>query len=139
MASEIPWELREEAEELYIIEGLTYDDAAKKTGISVQTLKKWGAAEGWADRRREYRGTRRQIEEKTNKLRIKLIDDALGGTVDAQAVYAFARVERLVLEKQKKKAAAVADDVEKIAKKSGLSDEAAEQIKEKILGIPKNV
>jgi len=137
MAKEIDMEIREHAEELYIIDGLTFEAVATETGIGRNTLKKWAKAEGWKERRREYRSSRRRIEEKTQQLRIKLVDTAINDPENPLAAYKFAAVERLILERQKKKATATATAVEKIAKKGGLSDDAAEQIRDKILGIAK--
>jgi len=135
MASEIPWEIREEAEGLYIIDGLTFEAVAAKLDVAVNTLKGWAKAEGWRERRYEYRSSRRRIEEKTQKLRLALVDNAINDPGSPLAAYAFARVEQLIIEKQKKKATVTAADVEKIAKKGGLSDDAAAQIRQKILGI----
>jgi DNA-binding XRE family transcriptional regulator len=101
MASEIPWELREEAEELYIIEGLTYDDAAKKTGISVQTLKKWGAAEGWAERKHEYRESLKSIRTNMTLLRQRLAAQA-ATSLDPQAIYALVRLQNAAVKDEKK-------------------------------------
>lgn len=92
MAQEIPWELREQAEELYITDGRTYDDVARATGIAVQTLKKWGAAEGWPDRRREYRETLGEIKRNTVLLRKRLLAKALK-TLNPQDVFAISSLE----------------------------------------------
>jgi len=43
MAKEISWEIREQAEELYIVDGKTFDEVAEITGVSVSQLKRWGA------------------------------------------------------------------------------------------------
>jgi len=92
MAQEIPWELREQAEELYIVDGLTYEDVARHTAIAVQTLKKWGAAEGWPGKRREYREALGDIKRNTVLLRKKLIVKALE-SLNPQDVYAASRLE----------------------------------------------
>lgn len=92
MAAEIPWELREQAEELYIAEGRTYEDVARATGIAVQTLKKWGAAEGWPDKRREYRETLGEIKRNTVLLRKRLLAKALK-TLNPQDVFAISSLE----------------------------------------------
>ena len=46
MAKEISWEIREQAEELYIVDGKTFDEVAEITGVSVAQLKRWGAGRG---------------------------------------------------------------------------------------------
>lgn len=43
MAKEISWDIREQAEELYIVDGKTFDEVAEITGVSVAQLKRWGA------------------------------------------------------------------------------------------------
>lgn len=43
MAKEISWEIREQAEELYIVDGKTFEEVAEITGVSVAQLKRWGA------------------------------------------------------------------------------------------------
>jgi predicted RND superfamily exporter protein len=137
MAKEISWETREYAEELYIIDGFTFAQVSAKTGVSQTQLKNWSAAEGWRDRRREYRGTRRQIEEKTQKLRLKLVDAALDTAGDPQSAYAFARVERLVIEKQKEKAHEAVKNIEEKTKtlKKSLDPETLRIIREEVYGI----
>ena len=77
MAESISFEFRERAEELYIIQGMTLDDVALRTGISIQSLKKWSAAEGWPDKRREYREAFQSIRRNTVLLRKRLIEKAL--------------------------------------------------------------
>jgi hypothetical protein len=55
MPTEIDWEKREKAEELYVYGGLTYPQVSGEIGISVNTLQKWGTRYNWVDRRKEYR------------------------------------------------------------------------------------
>ena len=52
MAKEISWEIREQAEELYIVDGKTFDEVAEITGVSVAQLKRWGAGRA-GDRKSE--------------------------------------------------------------------------------------
>lgn len=51
------WEVREAAEEFYIIDGRTYEQVAEATGVSLSQLKRWGmdSIPTWSDRRRDYR------------------------------------------------------------------------------------
>ncbi len=100
MAEPISWEIREQAEELYIVDGRTFDDIAGITGVSVSQLKRWGAADpekevpSWTERRREYRQSQSTIRQNTVKLRAKLLKTALDSG-DPQSVYAFAAIERI--------------------------------------------
>ncbi len=108
MGKEIDWEVRERAEELYVVDGLTYDQVARETGISVTQLKNWSGAEGWREKREEYRVNKQSIRSTVAKLRKQLALDALS-TSDPQKVFAFIRLEALAGKQEKK-----ADDAPKI-------------------------
>ncbi|HBD18669.1 MAG TPA: hypothetical protein DC063_00210 [Arenimonas sp.] len=96
MPTEISWEIRERAEGLYIIDGLTYEQTAARTGVSVTQLKRWGADGGWGERRAEYRRELSDIRRGTVQLRAKLLRKVLDSPEpDPQDVYAFARIEQV--------------------------------------------
>jgi len=101
VGKEIDWEIREKAEELYIVDGLTFEQVALETGVSVTQLKNWSAAEGWRGKREEYRTARRDIRKTTVDLRKKLASEALASG-DPQKVYAFIRLEALAGRQEKK-------------------------------------
>ena len=92
MGKEIPLEVRFNAEELYVVDGLTYDRVAAITGVSVSQLKRWGSEGDWAGRKSEYREALTSIRRDTVLLRKELIKAAMG-SLDPQAVYAVARLE----------------------------------------------
>jgi DNA-binding transcriptional regulator YiaG len=92
MPREIDWETRIDAEELYVVDGLTYEQVSERTGVSVTQLQRWGTDGGWVERRREYRNALGDIRRNTVKLRQALIESALN-SLDPQAVYAVARLE----------------------------------------------
>lgn len=92
MPKEIEWEIRIDAEELYVVDGLTYDQVAERTGVSVSQLQRWGVDGGWVERRKEYRDALSSIRRNTVILRQKLIKAAME-SLDPQAVYAVARLE----------------------------------------------
>lgn len=94
MAEEIPWEIREDAYNLYVTDGLTYEQVAQRTGVSLSQLKRWGQAEGWADAKKEYREALAGIRRDTVKLRAGLLKKALDSK-EPQDVYAFAAIERV--------------------------------------------
>lgn len=98
---EIPWELREQAEELYILDGKTHEEITEITGIAIQTLKGWSADEGWSNKRREYRQQLSDIKRNTVKLRSKLLMQALN-SLDPQQVFAAARIEMIASRQDKK-------------------------------------
>lgn len=92
MGQEIPWEIRERAEELYIVEGRTFEQVAADTGVSVSQLKRWAADGNWSARKKEYRQAFADIRKNTVKLRKALIEKALG-SLDPQDIYAAVRLE----------------------------------------------
>lgn len=98
MAKEIDLDIREWAEELYIIDGLTFEETAEKTGVSISQLKRWAAADpmcdepSWSDRRREYRNAMSNIRRDTVLLRKRMIQKALK-SLDPQDVYAISSLE----------------------------------------------
>jgi len=92
MGQEISWETREKAEELYIMEGLTFAQVAEETGVSESQLKRWAADGDWAQRKKEYRKSFSNIRENTVKLRKALIEKALS-SLDPQDIYAAVRLE----------------------------------------------
>ncbi|MBU1565571.1 MAG: hypothetical protein KJ630_08075 [Proteobacteria bacterium] len=84
------WEVRESAEELYIIDGRTYEQVAETTGVSTSQLKRWGteATPSWMDRRREYRQAQTSVRRGVMLAKAKLIESVIE-TEDAQKAYAF--------------------------------------------------
>jgi hypothetical protein len=97
---EYPWEVRDRAKELYCIDGLTFEQVAEATKVSVSQLKRWSAEEeelgnpSWPDQKREYRQALSEIRRNTILLRKKLIKQALN-TLDPQHVYAVSRLEAI--------------------------------------------
>ncbi|MCP4576446.1 MAG: hypothetical protein GY846_09215 [Deltaproteobacteria bacterium] len=92
MGKEIPWEIRERAEELYVVDAMTYDQVAKSTGVSLSQLKRWAKDGAWTEKKREYRKALADIKRNSVLLRQNLIRNALG-SLDPQDVYAAARFE----------------------------------------------
>ena len=101
MGQEIDWEIRERAEELYIVDARTFEQVAADTGVSVSQLKNWAAADGWRERREEYRAARRDIRSTMMKLRQKMASEA-SVSADPQKVFAFIRLEALAEKKERK-------------------------------------
>jgi hypothetical protein len=88
---EYTWETREQAKELYVVDGLTFDQVAEATGVSVSQLKRWSAEEeewatkqgdenpkDWPEARKEFRLALGSIRRDSVLLRAKLITNALG-------------------------------------------------------------
>lgn len=107
MGKEISWEIREEAEQLYIIEGKTFDEVSELTGVSVAQLKRWAAGneeEGiasWGDRKKEYRTTLLNIQRDTVQLRKKMMRQALS-SLNPQDLYAVIKLETMAARQDKK-------------------------------------
>lgn len=99
MPTEIDWEIRIDAEDMYITGGLTYEQVAEKTGVSLATLKRWGSEGGWTDRKRELREAQRDIKQKTVMLRLGLLQTAMDKH-DPMQVFAAAKFEDLALKKE---------------------------------------
>ena len=83
------WETREQAEELYIIDGLTYEQVAQRSSVSLAQLKRWGGEDGWVERRKEYRQAQSTIRRGVMLAKAKAVN-ALLTTMDPQTAYAFA-------------------------------------------------
>ena len=84
------WDTIEQAEELYIIDGLTFDQVAERTGVSVSQLKRWSAdaTPTWPDRRREYRTAQTCVRRGVMLAKARLIESVIESE-DPQKCYAF--------------------------------------------------
>lgn len=88
-------EIRDAAEELFVADGMTYDQVAGATGVSVAQLKRWGKDGGWTEARKEHREAQRSIRRGRVRLRAALLEKAIDSQ-DPQSVYAYAAIERAV-------------------------------------------
>lgn len=102
MAKEIDWETRSYAEELYVVDGLTYEQVAEKTGVAVNTIQGWASHEGWKERRQEYREALQEIKSNTVKLRQNLIRKA-AESLNPQDIYAAVRLESVAARQSHKR------------------------------------
>ncbi len=89
------FELRQRAEELYVIDGLTLEEVAKETGVPERTIANWSSEDGWKDKQKEYQNALGEIKRYTMLTRLKLIKNAMT-SLDPQKIYAFAALERAV-------------------------------------------
>jgi len=110
---EYSFEIREKAEELYVIDGLTFDEVAAEIEVHVQTIKGWASQEGWREKREEYRVSVKDIKSNIVKLRKKLFAKAVD-SLDPQDVFAAVRLEGVALKGGKKEEKAVEIDRPKI-------------------------
>lgn len=98
---EYSFEIRDEAEELYIEQGLTHEEVTEKTGVPVPTIKIWSTKGGWKERRKEYLEAKRTLRQNMARLRQNMVEKA-AGNLDPQSIYAVARLEKLALQREKK-------------------------------------
>ena len=110
MGKEIPWDIREHAEELYIVDRLTFEQVAQQTDVSATQLKNWAAAGEWREKREEYRASLQEIKSNTIKLRRALIAKAVK-SLDPQDIYAAVRLENAATKQAKKDG--VAPDIDR--------------------------
>lgn len=84
------WETIEAAEELYILDGLTFEQVAERSGVSVSQLKRWSAdaTPTWPERRREYRQAQVAVRRGVMLAKAKLIESVINEE-DPQKAYAF--------------------------------------------------
>jgi transposase-like protein len=101
-------EIREEAEDLYVEEGLGYEEVSKRTGIPLHTIKRWGGDDGWKNLRRESLKIQRELKKNMRKLRTNLMTRAVANP-DPQDIYALIRLENLALQRERKPEKMAAD------------------------------
>lgn len=91
MAEAYGWDTIEACEELYILDGLTFEQVAERSGVAVATLKRWSAESqpSWPERRREYRQAQVSVRRGVMLAKAKLIGSVLESE-DPQKAYAFA-------------------------------------------------
>ena len=84
------WETIEAACELYIIDGLTFEQTAARTGVSVAQLKRWSSdsAPTWPERRREYRQAQISVRRGVMLAKARLIESVIDSE-DPQKAFAF--------------------------------------------------
>jgi transposase len=95
----IPFEIRDQAEEMYIADGLTLEQISQELGVSVQAIKQWSVKYGWKEKRIEYQESIGQIKRDTQLLRKRLVAKALE-SLDPRDVYSFARIEAIAGKEQ---------------------------------------
>ncbi len=93
---EYSMEVVQQAEDLYCVDGLTYDEVARQVGVATSTLKRWAAKWDWAAKREELRAALSGIKRNTVLLRAKLIENCLN-TLGAMDAFAVAKLEEMAL------------------------------------------
>jgi hypothetical protein len=101
MPQEYDYIVRLEAEDQYVIDGLTYEQVAEKVSVALNTIKSWAAQGDWRNKRTEYRESLRDIRSNITNLRRSLFQKACE-SLDPQDIYAAVGLERLAVAKEKK-------------------------------------
>lgn len=140
MGAEYDWDTRQRAEELYILEGLTYQQVADRTGVSIQQLQRWGGpdAGGWAQRKRERREALNDIRRYELEAVRGLMERA-AKSLDPQTVYAAramsARLLKAEDEDRKERFRLAAEKVEQLVTNASVPPDTVKQIREQIYGL----
>ena len=87
-------EIREQAEELFVLDGMTLEQVAREVDVPERTVSNWSAEDGWVEKRMEYRKSISAIKRNTVTLRKNLIAKALQ-SLDPQDIYAATRLEAM--------------------------------------------
>lgn len=88
-----PLEQKVQARTLYVEGGLTYDEVAEETGISLSQLKEWGKEGNWVVERLTYERSFLELHSNVQKMKVELSQKALQ-TKDPQLIYALSSLMR---------------------------------------------
>jgi len=103
-------EFRQEAEDLYVEEGLTYKEVAHWIQISEHVIKRWGRDDDWPELRKEYLQTNRELNRNLRKVRLNLMNKVVeSDKPDPQDIYAMIRIENLAYQRERKTESAAPD------------------------------
>jgi uncharacterized protein YjcR len=125
----IPMEQRQQAKELYIIEGFNLDQIAAQIGISARTVKTWSVDENWPQKRKEYQKERDVFQVSLAELKTKMLQKALE-SLDPQMAYAVVAIEKVLNMKKGAGQPQEKDDLNTMSK-----DELMKFLKDKIYGL----
>lgn len=92
------FEIKEQARELYVVDGLTLDQVAEAINVDRTTLARWSSKYGWRRAQQDFQADLDEIRANTIKLRKKVIGKVLAslsgdGEVDPQKIYAVSSLE----------------------------------------------
>lgn len=71
-------DIRQKARDLFVESGLSYEDVARETGVSVNNLKKWGIEAKWTEQREKFQRAFESLRGKVAKGKILVMDAILG-------------------------------------------------------------
>jgi hypothetical protein len=121
-------ETRALARELYVIDGLTFEQAAERTNVNAATLKRWASKEDWFKRRKDHQRDSADLKTNLIKLRNRVLENTMK-TLDPQGIYAVLAIEKLLMGKGLK------PDQPEIPDKPMTKEELLKFIKEEVYGL----
>ncbi|KKP40300.1 MAG: hypothetical protein UR30_C0005G0081 [Candidatus Peregrinibacteria bacterium GW2011_GWC2_33_13] len=130
--------LSTEAERMYVIEQMTFEEIASKLNTNERTLRRWGATGDWNTKRELYLKSRQMFHERLYSFAQKIMDSIEkdldnGEKIDYTRMNTFARVLPSII--KVKEYEDIASKKESSEEKKGLTPEAIRLIEEEILGI----
>lgn len=96
MGESYSFEVVERAEQLYCVDGQTFDAVATLTGVAASTLKRWSESYGWQEKKEQIRQAMSSIRTNTILLRARLIENCMT-TLAAQDAFAVASLESMAM------------------------------------------
>jgi hypothetical protein len=127
----------DEAEDLYVVDGLTLEAVAARLPVSVTTLSNWKQDGEWEERRRELGRALADVKRNTLLLRQRLVEKALK-SLSAQDVYAYSHLESAMARARGSQAgtpAPLAVDVREIKTPQDAVDVLNEVVQRKLNGL----
>lgn len=107
----IPDRKRALARELYVVEGLSLDQAAETSGVRTDQAARWSREDDWPEMRRRLSQDLLEIERNTIRLRKLLLQKALesllpdDAAIDSRIINAVARLEQATAGRSKSRQA----------------------------------
>jgi len=92
-------EIVERAEELYCVDGQTFDAIATLTGVAASSLKRWSERYKWQEKKEQIRQARSSIRTNAIMLRAKLLEKCLT-TLEPKDAFAVSSIENVSMKAQ---------------------------------------
>lgn len=93
-------QVREKAEDLYIVDGLTLDEVSSAVKINRRTIELWSTEDEWVERKRQRSERKKRLREGFERLTETMMKQA-ETTKHSQDVHAAIGLARLTLLKEK--------------------------------------
>ena len=127
-----------DAERMYIIEQMTLEEIASKTGSNERTIRRWKEEGDWDSKKDRFLDSKQLFHEElyefARELMNRIKEDLVNGEkVDTGRMYAFIRMLPSII--KVKEYEDVIDKKQIEEGKKGLSPEVIREIEEKILGL----